>query len=315
MLRSSLRCSDTLYGCAERSGEYHYVRQGQCTWGRVQGQEFKQRETGDNVGFDTSGWQVATGIRFDAGHDWQLGTALSWESNRLRTNGVGSSDGYQLNLGLSATRNVAAAQYSGSLAFGYADDDLSRTPAEGSGVSKATQKVKSVAGHLRAAYLFGDGGWYFKPWIDAGAEWLDMPGFSESGDSPFALRVQGQTDTYFQVQPALEVGTEFQADNGMRIRPRLTLALIQFLGAASPSASATFASTPGGVDPFRTSTNLDRTQLCVVALDRGRYGNCFDGLRLPLRSRGAHCHSADQKIVHGGIVAFSRFDPTASPQQ
>ena len=262
-LRSSLRFSDALYGCAERSGEYRYIRQGECIWGRIQGQEFKQRETDDNLGFNTTGWQIATGIRRDVGHDWQLGAALSWESNRLRTNGAGTSDGYQLNLGLSATRNVAAAEYSGSIALGYTDNELSRTPVEGSGVSEATQKVKSVAGHLRAAYLFGDSAWYFKPWIDAGVEWLDMPGFNESGDSPFALRVQGQTKTYCQVQPAFEIGTEIHSDNGLLIRPRFTFALTQVSGGATPSANATFASTPGGVDPFRTSTSLDRTQLDV----------------------------------------------------
>ena len=69
-----------------------------------------------------------------------------------------------------------------------------------------------------------------------------------------------QSETYVSVQPGVEIGTEFAVGHGLRIRPRLVLAVTQFIGDPSASVSATFASTPGGVGAFRTRTHVDSTR-------------------------------------------------------
>jgi len=61
------------------------------------------------------------------------------------------------------------------------------------------------------------------------------------------------------------MGAQFEQGDGMRVRPRVALMVSQFVGGASPQASATFASDPAGAVPFTTKTRLDRTQFALSA--------------------------------------------------
>ncbi len=258
-LQGSLRFSDSLHSCADPGVDaYRFVRQGECLWSRFQAQSFWQGSTHDTVGFRDEWLQVAVGGQVGVAEDWSLGGALSWESHRLRSNGEGSSEGDQFHAGVAVKRGFDALLLSGTLVGGYANYDLRRTTAVGD-VARGDQAVWSAAAHLRAAYQLGNEEGYVTPRIDVGVAWLSMPGFHERGGSPLALRVRSQNDTYFTVQPALEMGAEFEVGR-VRIRPRFTLAITQFIGDAAPEVSATFASTPTGVDPFRTRTHLDRAR-------------------------------------------------------
>lgn len=258
-LLGSLRFSDSLHSCADPGVDtYRFVRQGECLWSRFQAQSLRQGETHDTVGFRDEWLQLAVGGQVGVAEDWSVGGALSWESHRLRSNGAGTSDGDQFHAGVAVKRSFDALLLSATLAGGYANYDLRRRPAIGE-VARGDQAVWSAASHLRAAYQLGGEEGYVTPRIDLGVQWLSMTGFHERGGSPFALRVQSQNDTYFTVQPALEMGAEFEVGR-LRIRPRLTLAVTQFIGDAAAEVSATFAATPTGVDPFRTRTHLDRTR-------------------------------------------------------
>ena len=258
-LQGSLRFSDSLHSCVDPGVDrYRFVRQGECLWSRIQAQSFRQDGTHETVGFRDEWLQLALGGQVGVAEDWFVGGALSWESHRLRSNGAGTSAGDQFHAGVALKRGFDALLLSGTLAGGYANYIVRRTPATGE-VARGDQAVWSVAGHLRAAYQLGGEEGYVTPRIDFGVEWLSMPGFHERGGSPFALRVQSQNDTYFTIQPALEMGVEFQVGR-VRIRPRFTLAITQFLGDAAAEVSALFASTPTGVDPFRTRNHLDRTR-------------------------------------------------------
>ncbi len=258
-LFASRRFSDGLHSCAQPSGEYRFIAEGQCVWSRIEGHTFRQSATGDNVGYRDEWLQAAVGGQMAVGTAWHLGAGLSWEGHQLRTKSAATSDGDLVNLGFSAKRRFDALELSATLASGYGSYDLRRPLAIG-GAVRADQDVWSVGGHVRAAYLLGGNAWFVTPRVDVGVEWLSMPGFRESGSSPFALRVRSQSDTYYTVQPAVEIGTEFAVGGGMQIRPRLTAAVTQFLGDPSASVSASFASAPAGAGTFKTRTDLDRTR-------------------------------------------------------
>jgi len=67
------------------------------------------------------------------------------------------------------------------------------------------------------------------------------------------------------LQPAIDIQTEFETDNGLLIRPRFSLGITQFIGASAPSVTGSFASAPAEVAPFTTSTELDKTRFDVAA--------------------------------------------------
>ena len=258
-LFASRRFSDGLHSCAQPSGDYRFIAEGQCVWSRIQGHTFRQSATEDNVGYRDEWLQAAVGGQMAVGTAWHLGAGLSWEGHQLRSKSSATSDGDLVNLGFSVKRRFDALELSGTLASGYGSYDLRRPLAIG-GAVRADQDVWSVGGHVRAAYLLGGNAWFVTPRVDLGVEWLSMPGFRESGSSPFALRVRSQSDTYYTVQPAVEIGTEFAVGGGIQIRPRLTAAVTQFLGDPSASVSASFASAPAGAGTFKTRTDLDRTR-------------------------------------------------------
>jgi len=264
-LLSTIAFNDTLLSCAERSGDYRFFDQGQCGWLRLRGQRFTQRETHDNLGFDEDSWQLAGGGQIDVGDAWHLGAALSYAGRNLSADDSNaSSDGGQFQAGVSAKRRWDATELSGSLAMGYGDFDNDRGLWPGAAVS-GTQKLWLFSGQVRIAHLLRWGRWAFKPRLDLGVDYLTMDAFNESGTTDFRLRIDGQSDTYVNLQPAIDIAPEIETADGLLIRPKLTLGITQFLGNSSPTVSGRFAGTPGHVPSFTASTGLDQTRFDVAA--------------------------------------------------
>jgi uncharacterized protein with beta-barrel porin domain len=264
-LLSGIRFNDALLSCAERGGHYRFFDDGQCGWLRVGGQRFEQHETHDNLGFDEDSWQLAGGGQMDIGNGWHLGGALSYESSDLNADdSYASSDGDRFQAGVSAKRRFDATELSGSLSIAYGRFDIDRNPWPGVNID-GIQKLWLYSGQLRAARLFEWGPWSLKPRIDLGVDYLSMDSFTESGGSDFRLSHKGENTTYVNLQPAIDIATEIETDDGLLIRPKLSLGITQFLGGSAPSVTGSFAAAPADVAPFTTSTELDKTRLDVAA--------------------------------------------------
>lgn len=92
-----------------------------------------------------------------------------------------------------------------------------------------------------------------------------MDGFNESGNSDFRILVDGDSENYVNLQPAIDIATEIETANGLLIRPKLTLGIAQFLGNTAPSVTGRFAAAPAAVARFTASTELDKTRFDVAA--------------------------------------------------
>ena len=225
-----------------------------------------QQETTDNLGFDADSWQLAGGGQIDVGNAWHLGGALSYEGRNLDAkDSNASSEGHQFQAGVSAKRSWDATELSGSLAIGYGDFDNDRALWPGAAVS-GTQQLWLFSGQVRVAHLIQRGRWVFKPRLDLGVDVLTMDGFNESGTTDFRLRVDGQRDTFVNLQPAIDIATEFETAGGLLIRPKVSLGITQFLGNTPPSVTGRFAVAPGNVPSFTARTGLDQTRFDVAAV-------------------------------------------------
>jgi uncharacterized protein with beta-barrel porin domain len=121
-----------------------------------------------------------------------------------------------------------------------------------------------IAGQLRAAHAFAFGNVYVKPRVDVGFQHLGTGALTESGAGGAGLSVQGTAQTYFAVQPAIELGGDLVL-GGTLIRPNITVGLTQFIGNAAPTVTASFLSAPG-VAPFTVNSTFARTYLDVGAI-------------------------------------------------
>jgi outer membrane autotransporter protein len=236
-----------------------------CAWARITGLHSKFHETFDNAGYTAKAAQIAAGGEVVAEGGWRVAGALAWDNTVLRNAAAASSKGDRYQLGVGARRAFGAFELSAVLAVGEARNDLSRQLPEGGATVKAKGIMRSAAAWFGGAYAVGDESLHLKPRFDVGLVKLRMAGFDESGGEPLRLRVNAQSDTYTVLRPGIEMGAEFRQADGLRVRPRLTLALSQFVGGAAPSASAVFAADPLGTPSFMTKTRLDRTQAALTA--------------------------------------------------
>jgi hypothetical protein len=231
-----------------------------CPWVRAQATHFNRNATDDNLGFDSNGSELASGFTTVLDKGWRFGGAIAYEDVNLDSNSPASSDGELLHLGVSAGRSEGAVEYSASLAGGYARWDIKRIVlAGGDAKVDSEQKVTSVEGRLGVAYLVNYQDILIKPGIELVAIHQMMNDMDEDGDNAFRLDVSSSDDTYYALQPALEVSTEFEATSGIHVRPHVVLSAIQFLGGTDSSANAVFVSSPGGIARFQTSTDFDDT--------------------------------------------------------
>lgn len=262
-LYSSLAFGDALLSCAQRDGDYRVIREGQCGWLRAEGRVLERDDTDDSVGFDSSSMQIAGGGQAALDNDWHLGGALSYEQRNLDQNqGLGDSNGYQLQLGAVAKKQMGATMLSGSLSFGYADFDVKRN-VYGGGQAKADQTLWTSSVQFRAAYLFDRDSWYLKPMVDLGVDYLSSGKLSEEQAAALNLSVKASDDTYVYIQPALELGAESELKNGILLRPNVRVGVTRFLTNSDPSVEMSFTSSSSEIAGFDSASELDRSYLDV----------------------------------------------------
>lgn len=263
-LLSSNRFNDALLGCEELSSG-RFDPGAACGWLRIGAQRLERDATDDNLGFHQDSWQIAGGGQADLSADVQFGGALSYEQRDLDVDqSTLSSDGYQVQAGLFVKRRLAAWEIGGSLAFGYGDFDIDRSLWPGER-ARSTQSLWLASGQLRAAYLIDRSDWYLKPRVDLGIDYLSMDGIDESGQGALRLTIDRDSQTYLNLQPAIELGADLTSGNGMLVRPRMTLGITQYIGQANPSASARLVSGDAHLDAFTIDTDMDKTRFDASA--------------------------------------------------
>jgi outer membrane autotransporter protein len=261
-LLGSLQFSDALLSCAARTGTYRFVSEEQCGWLRFGGIAFQSEATDENRGFDQTTWQIAGGGQLALGDDWWIGGALGVDFQHLEVEGdLADSDGVLVQVGVVAKKSFGNTMLAASFSAGYGSYDITRHLFSGDDHS-STEKLWLVAGQLSAAHSFTLGeNFYIRPRADFGITHVSMNGLSEDGGGGGGgLVVESSSETYFDVQPSIEFGGEFDA-GGVLLRPSFSIGVTQFLGDASPSVTAGFDTAPGSIQPFTIESELDKTYL------------------------------------------------------
>jgi uncharacterized protein with beta-barrel porin domain len=218
-----------------------------------------QNNTDEVQGFDATSSRFVGGVQFEPVEDWFVGAALSYEDTALDlSSGLASSDGWQVNGGLVAKRQLGPALFAASLAFGYAGFDVKRALFEGSAAS-GDQDIWLTSGQLRGEYAFEKENWYVKPRLDVGIDYLSAGRFAETGAGSLGLDVSGTDGVYPYLVPAVEIGSEYRFDSGMVVRPWVSFGLTQFLTDQAPTARAAFVGAPSSLGSFTSTGDLAQT--------------------------------------------------------
>ena len=259
---SSRLFTDSLLSCADSPGgesAARFLDDGQCFYLGFGGRAFDRDATEDNLGFSGSSWTFTTGGQIVLDEVWNLGGAVGYERRHIDAAATyATSDANQVFVGLSIKRRFGDLELAGLQAFGFGAYDMQRSPLPNQ-QAEGDQNLWSNSGELRATYAFARDDLFVKPRIGVGYDHFFSSSYVETGDSGQRLQVETDAQTYWRVQPAIEVGGDLQATPNLRLRPTLTLGLTQYLNAPEASLSARFVDSPSGVPDFENSTRLDDT--------------------------------------------------------
>ncbi|MEM8569647.1 MAG: hypothetical protein AAGG56_01955 [Pseudomonadota bacterium] len=266
VLHSQRRFNDSLLSCANRARsaeEFSFFDDGTCGYLSIGEERFERDNDSQSTGFDADSFDLTFGGQVALNEVWHLGGAFQYSDTSLDVDGGGaSSDGEVYYLGVSGKGIYGNVEIGGSLAASYGSFDNTRRPVDG-GRANSSQDQWTVSGQVRATYLMTEGNRFVKPRIGLGFDHSFGNSFTETGTSEFLMSVDTSDETYFHVQPAIEFGADYALENGIRLRPQLTLALTQYIGNPSVSADARFVS--AGLPGFENEVDVDATWFDIQA--------------------------------------------------
>jgi outer membrane autotransporter protein len=127
-----------------------------------------------------------------------------------------------------------------------------------------------LGGRLRTGYEFTFSHWYLRPFLDGDIVYARTPGYQESGNATYALKVAGSSQTTFIATPSLEIGNRIDLNPTTVLRGYLTLgASIRSNDQRSVTASFVDASaSDGSFDTTIDSPRVTGQMALGVALYR-----------------------------------------------
>ena len=294
----SQQFNDALMSCRERSGDNRFVAEGQCVRIGLEGRRFSRDATGHHTGYRLDAGGLSLGVQKAVGEAWHLGMGLAYESwDADADDSLWRSDADQYQAGVVAKRQFGATLVALSASGGYADVDVVRNAAPGL-QPKGDQDIWFGGGQLRVAHAIERGNWYVKPRSDLSLVYVDAGSVDEHGGGATALDVEGNSELYAALQPAIEIGGEFDAGDGWLLRPRLSVGITHFLDDPSPEVEAGFAAV-AGAPGFQTESHVERTTLDLeLGLDVLSAGRVNLGL-------GVFSQFADDQSHLGGAARLS----------
>jgi uncharacterized protein YhjY with autotransporter beta-barrel domain len=237
--------------CPIFEGEGTRLTEDGCVWARVTGVWADQSSTSDTQGYHVSGTTYRFGGQHQVAPGWYVGASVAAGQTWARMSGGSTGDGNTYDGSLTLKRIDGPWQFAGSIAVGSGSFDTDRQ-IDVAGVNESLSshpRIFLVGTRLRAAYEFAFSDWYIKPYGDVDVFYTHLPGFKESGDSPFALDVRSSNKTSVAFSPMLEFGRRVDLDAkttlrayaafGMSYQPDNTRTIRSSFVAAS-SANGTF---------------------------------------------------------------------------
>ncbi|MNT27488.1 Autotransporter beta-domain protein [compost metagenome] len=184
---------------------------------------------------------------------------MAYQSSHVRaSDGSVSGNGDSGYAGVVLKREAGQWVFSAALGGGYGGYRMDRG-IDIAGYQETVSSRPDVYGfnaRLRAARTFAHGNTYVKPYVDLDFSYSRMPAYTESGDNPLALSVDGSDQFVVGLSPMIEIGGRAELDNGAMLRPFLYVGG-SFLSQDDWTSRARLRGAPQGTGAFDTSLPVD----------------------------------------------------------
>jgi uncharacterized protein YhjY with autotransporter beta-barrel domain len=259
---TAMSLSSEALSCPVFVGSGTLLGEDACLWSKVSGQ-YTNEFSSDTRGFV---WRVGGQAALAPG--WYLGgtlaTGTGWQTaaGGLINGRLQTVDGSVALKWLSGPWLLA-----GTLGFTTTTNRATRVSV-GNAIVQADAAVYKGSAGLRAAYDAAFDGWYLRPRADVSLNYVNVPGFQESGPSPTAVVYYGRSQVGVTLTPALEVGGRIDLGEQTILRPYLVAGAMfrtdnkwtvqgTFAGAAAAFGSfANYYSSPAVIGLFEGGLQL-----------------------------------------------------------
>jgi outer membrane autotransporter protein len=198
-----------------------FLREGDCVWGRVTGNLTRQGGNADDTGYRQTTQDYRVGAQAEFARDWFLGLAAGYAGiRRTDPDQITNTRQEQVEVAAALKHQVGPWLFAASteLGYGWLKNLRSIDFQSNHWTAQSDANVFSAAARFRGQYQVVFDDWYLKPYLDLDVLYNHVPGFRETGISPFNLTVRKLDTTLFAANPALEVGARFDW-GGLTIRP------------------------------------------------------------------------------------------------
>ncbi|ALM81978.1 autotransporter outer membrane beta-barrel domain-containing protein [Bordetella sp. N] len=267
-VHSSYTSMNRMMSCPTFVGENTILREGNCTWTRVDTNWTTRDGTSSDEAYRIRQTALTVGGQHEIAHNWFLGGTVNYAYGKTTASGVRAySDTYAG--GLALKYNNAPWQISMAVHAGVDNSRMSRDTLDGTARSKPDSTF--VAGRLRAAYEFSQPAWYLRPYVDLDVNHVRQKRYQESGSDLFDLTVASNSSTSYMVSPMLELGGRKDLKGGATLRSYVA-AGASFLSGGD--VVTTMQLSNANAAPFSLRSGMPRT-----------YGNLAAGLEYVTASK------------------------------
>ena len=283
------------YGCPTFGGDGTIRTEHGCVWLRAAGNWATRDRDAGFRGYDWSAGTIKLGGQREIGADLFLGGSVGYETGKLHDR-LGltriNSDAVLAAVSLTHQRGPWTLATAADLGLGWFKSRRS-FPLGVGGEARADSTALNAGLHVRAAYRFAGRRVYLEPAVELDVNYLSLDGYSESGGTPFNLRVRSSHDWVFAATPGARVGT--RADVG----PGRQLDLYVGAGASllhgnNFTTSAAFTTVSAEAGTFQTRVDNDNV---AARLTAGLQLITAHGIDIQLQYEG---RLSSRQTDHGG---------------
>ncbi|EEA03122.1 outer membrane autotransporter barrel domain protein, partial [Burkholderia sp. H160] len=253
--QSSQAFARSVFSCPVFADDDTTVRkQGSCVWFRATGMWENRSADASFPGFGWQGTTMKVGGQVQLQPGWFLGGAIGYETDRFTGNdNLTSASGNAL-LGVVALKHeVGPWTFTGAVDASYGWLNSSRVIPTANAVATASPDSFNVGLHMRAAYQIPFGRFYLEPALDGDLNYINLPGYTESGAGALNLKVNSANSVIATGTPNLRIGTRAQI--GSATVDAYIGAGVSFIAGNTYTTNASFAAAPGFGSFTNTLTN------------------------------------------------------------
>lgn len=283
------------FGCSTSTDNTTIRLGSHCVWARTVGVVIDNGASKDFPAYKWQAGSVKVGGQAEIRPNLEVAGSLGYENGRLNASGGNVHASSDTGLALAGLRyRTGPWTFDGVLDFAFGGLTTKRTiPEAGFARVSGTSNVFSTGLHLRAAYTVPLGAIYVEPALEFDARYVQIGGYTESGATPFNLKVNALQDVVLAATPGARIGSKFQLgpDTSANIYAG---AGVSFINGNNFEVDARFASVSSAAGGFRSTFSNDSV---VGRFTAGADIQTVAGISLSLQYQGRR---SSHQTEHGG---------------